>query len=96
MLELADIIRSGGLSRNRDLRNRYVREQVLSGRYIIPTTRWCTNCKSECLREFEGRVILAIGLNNALHGGEEPFVRFDLGNNEPQNAQVIHNFMKCL
>ena len=87
-LELADIIRSGGLSRGRDLRNRVTRERVIAGRDVIPTIRWCTNCNSECLQDYEGRVILAIGLNNALHGGEEPFVRFDLGNHEPQNAQV--------
>ena len=61
----------------------------MSGRYIIPTDKWCTNCNSECLTEYEGRVVLAIGLNNALHGGEEPFVRFDIGNNEPRNAQVF-------
>ena len=85
---MADILRSGGLDRRRDLRDRIVRERILSGRDTIPITHWCTNCKSECLQDFEGRIIFVLGLNNAMHGGDIPFIKFDEVTHEPINAQV--------
>ena len=88
LMEMADVLRSGRLERNRNLRNRFTRERILSGRDTIPIVHWCTNCKSECLQNFEGRILFVLGLNNALHGGEDPFIKFDPITNEPENAQV--------
>ena len=91
---MADILRSGALDRRRNLRYgraaRNVRERILSGRDTIPVTHWCSNCKSECLQNFEGRVVFVVGLNNAMHAAEEPFIRFDTPTHEPTNAQVFN------
>ena len=93
---MADLLRSGALDRRRDIRNRIVRERILSGRDKIPVTHWCTNCQSECLQEFEGRIVFVLGLNNAMHAAEDPFITFDTPTHEPENVQVIFSRIKLV
>ena len=75
ILELVMILKAGGLVKNIDLKDPTTRERVLNGRDEIPTVRWCRLCKNECFDQFTGKVLINIGLNNAIHAADIPYVQ---------------------
>ena len=75
ILELIMILRAGGLVKNLDLRDHMTRERILNGRDEIPTVRWCRLCKNECFDQFNGKILVNIGLNNAIHAADIPYLQ---------------------
>ena len=80
ILELITILKAGGLVKSMDLRQHVTRERILNGRDEIPTVRWCRLCKDECFDQFKGKILINIGLNNAIHAADVPYVQVNAEN----------------
>ena len=85
-MELATIIRSGGLIKSRNLMRHEVRERVLDNADEVPFNKWCKHCKGECYSTFTGKMLIVIGLNNCLKADDWPFIQERNGRME--NVQV--------
>ena len=75
IIELCMVLRSGGLLKDIDLREHVIRERILDKRDDLPTVRWCKLCKDECFEKFDGKILVNIGLNNAISAADWPFVQ---------------------
>ena len=87
ILELCMILRAGGLVKDIKLNEHWVRERILNRRDDIPTVRWCKLCKGECYDRFDGKILVNIGLNNAIHAADWPYVQ-ENEHGRMENAQV--------
>ena len=76
ILEFICLLRANRLSKDVDLDKFGVRERYQMGRDEFARTRFCRHCKSECMEDFAGELILVVGLNNALKATRQPFVNF--------------------
>ena len=93
ILELCMVMRSGGLVKDIDLNEHRVRERILNRRDDMPIARWCKQCRDECFEKFDGKILINIGLNNAIHAADWPFVQLN-EHGFMANAQVISIFIK--
>ena len=90
MLGLAALMRTGNMTR--DYRMPNVRNRILEGRDEVPIVRWCQWCHKECYENFNGEMLIVIGLNNTLSAQESHYLRRN-ERNEYECDQVIFGHM---
>ena len=69
VLTIAGLLRTGKMTR--DYRQPLTKGPILKGDEVIPINSWCQWCRTECYKAFEGKVLMIVGLNNALHASEK-------------------------
>ena len=73
ILELICLLQAGKITKDFDLNKYKVRNRLQYGKDEFATIRFCKHCYSECASNFNGQLILVIGLNNSLKAEKEPF-----------------------
>ena len=87
ILELAAIIRAGAASHRRNFRSLSYTNKVLDGIETVPIVKKCFSCKTNCYEEFDGKVLVVIGVNNSLKAGDVPHVELNEATGFMKNAQ---------
>ena len=87
-LEFINLLQSGFLSKDRDLTKTSIRTRYQSARDEFPVIRFCRHCRTECLENFEGLLIVVMGLNNCLKADIPPFA-LENGENKQDVVQVM-------
>ena len=88
IMELICMMRSGKLSWEVDFDNMQMRNRLQMGRDEFALVRFCKHCKSECMEEFSGVLVIVIGLNNVLNADFEPNIN-RRGQNQQNFAQLF-------
>ncbi|CAG5099475.1 Oidioi.mRNA.OKI2018_I69.XSR.g16540.t2.cds [Oikopleura dioica] len=84
ILELIYILRTGALkdqfTNENPFAKRSNRERFDNGikKNMMPLSNFCPCCESNCMKKFTGRLIIGIGLNNALKVSEAGFEKQDV------------------
>ena len=92
ILELVCIMSWGKLSRELDLDKIPIRTRHQNGRDQFAKIRFCIHCKSECMEDFSGKLLVVAGLNNVLKADRPPFM--DQKRESVQNVQKLFLLME--
>ena len=84
ILELIYILRTGALKNEQNenpCAKKSSRDKFENGgkKNLMPLSTYCPHCKSNCMKKFTGRLVIGIGLNNALKASKAAFENQNVG-----------------
>ena len=93
ILELVSILRSNKIRSDIKLPN--VRLELVNKKCQFDWDKKCTKCGEDCAGVFEGKVIIACGINNSLHAADLPNIKLG-ADNRYVNAQNFDGLFRLL
>ena len=96
MLEFAALIRSGKTTYDFNFQDSEERKRILDGDDEVTISKWCNECKSDCCSNFNGRILLVIGLNNSRHASMLPLIEYNYERDMYVNAQDFDALFKYM
>ena len=93
LLELISILRSNKI--RSDIKDPDVRHSLVLKRTSFDWDRVCSKCGKDCAGAFEGKVVIACGINNSLHAADLPNIKLGM-DNRYVNAQNFDGLFRLL
>ena len=93
LYELISILRKGSLVS--DLGSPKFRRELVEGKIKIPVIEKCVKCNKCCTKDFKGKLLIAVGINNSLHAADLPNIEINARNEYTgiQNVEGIYGLL---
>ena len=93
LFEFISLLRKGSLVSQ--IENPKYKRDLADGRVVIPVNEKCNRCNTTCMKDFNGKLLIAVGINNSLHAADLPNLVMN-ANNEYESIQDVEKIFRLI